>query len=180
MFSQRKINKQILLGLLLFAILIYYYCSSLKLQAQTIDLEGTSAPDFELRDVNGKIVTLSEFKNKVVVLVFWAILCPPCRAEIPNLIELTDKWKDKDVVIIGLALEKDEKKLKKFVEEQKINYIVLQANKDVQKAYGNIQAIPTMFILDKDHKIIKKHVGFTEKKIIEQEVESLIQPSLSK
>jgi len=122
--------------------------------------ELTIAPDFTLQDINGNEVTLSDFKGKVVVLNFWATWCPPCRKEIPVFIELYKKYKDEGLVIIGISLDREGKRvLIPFVKKFGINYPVLIGTKKVVDAYGGIRGIPTTFIIDKKGKIRKKHIG---------------------
>jgi len=122
--------------------------------------ELTIAPDFTLQDINGNEVTLSDFKGKVVILNFWATWCPPCRKEIPVFIELYKKYKDEGLVIIGISLDREGKKvLIPFVKKFGINYPVLIGTQKVVDAYGGIRGIPTTFIIDKKGKIRKKHIG---------------------
>ncbi|RCK78058.1 MAG: Thiol:disulfide interchange protein [Candidatus Ozemobacter sibiricus] len=132
------------------------------------------APTFTLPTPDGKTVSLDQYKGQIVLLDFWAILCPPCRAEIPGFIDITNKYKDKGVVVLGLSLDKEAGKLRRFVEENKINYPILMATKEVQMAYGNVQAIPTTFLLDRNHTIVKKHVGFTEQAVFEADLDELL------
>src|SRR5204863_9720194 len=66
---------------------------------------GSIAPDFELQDLSGKTVRLSDYKGKVVVLNFWATWCGPCRAEIPDLITLQSRYGPKGMVVLGLSMD---------------------------------------------------------------------------
>jgi peroxiredoxin len=135
---------------------------------------GTAA-SWELKDVDGKTVKLSDFKGKVVILDFWATWCPPCRAEIPSFVELQDKYKDKGLQIIGISVDQDGAKvLKPFIEQNKINYPIILADEKVQSDYGGIEGIPTTFIIDKEGKISAKHVGLTQKAEFEKEIEPLL------
>lgn len=145
------------------------FAGAVALAAQT-----GPAPDFTLPTVDGNPISLSSFKGKVVLLDFWAIFCPPCRAEIPGFIDLYTRYKDKGVEIIGLSLDKEPGKLKTFIAENKINYPILITSKEVQNDYGKVQAIPTTFLLDRNLNIVKKHVGFTEKATFEAEIEELL------
>lgn len=136
--------------------------------------QNSTAPDFTLKDINGRPVSLSQFRGKAVILDFWATWCPPCRQEIPNLVDYYNKNKDK-VAIIGIAVDDDGVKVvKPFVKEFKMTYPVVIADAKVQQAYGGIQGIPTKFFISKEGKIVKSSVGYLE---IET-VKKIIQPLL--
>lgn len=122
-----------------------------------------AAPDFSLEDINGKVVKLSDFKNKIVIIDFWATWCPPCRKGIPDLIELQNDYK-KDLVIIGISLDRETKKdVPGFVKNYGINYPIVYGNQEVSQKYGGIQAIPTSFIIDKKGYIVETYVGLVPK-----------------
>lgn len=132
------------------------------------------APDFSLSTIDGETLKLSDYKGKVIILDFWATWCPPCRKEIPDLIKLYDKYKDKGLIIIGISSE-DTNTLKEFSEDNGINYPIALGNQKVAEAYGGIQYIPTTFVIDREGNIIKKHVGFTEYEVFEAEIKELLQ-----
>ncbi len=136
-------------------------------------------PAFELPDVNGTIVKSESFAGKVLVIDFWATWCPPCRQEIPGFIELYSALKDKGVEIIGISLDEDKKELVKFVPANKMNYPVLHDEKGtVAKLFGDkfgeISGIPTTFIVNKKGEVVSTHVGFTDKKVFEDEINKLL------
>jgi len=128
---------------------------------------GPKAPDFSLPDLSGKTVTLEQYRGSVVILDFWATWCPPCRASIPELVKLQDKYKDKGLVILGISTD-DQRKvnneyLRSFCEKFKINYRVLRYDYKVIEAYFGNQApaIPTMYVIDREGQVRDKFVGFT-------------------
>jgi thiol-disulfide isomerase/thioredoxin len=109
------------------------------------------APDFKLTGLDGKPVTLADSKGKVLLLNFWATWCGPCRAEIPDLVELQNKYKDR-LQILGLVVDDDDQDaIQKFVAEFGINYPVAVATDAIRFQYGGIPALPTSFVelLDK-------------------------------
>lgn len=122
--------------------------------------EGKLPPSFTLPDLAGNEVTLADYAGKVVVLDLWATWCPPCRQEIPFLIELYEEHKDAGLVVVGIGLDDGgEKVLRPFVEQNGMTYPVLVGNRDVGQAY-KLQGIPTTFILDRNGRIAAKHLGF--------------------
>jgi thiol-disulfide isomerase/thioredoxin len=132
------------------------------------------APDFKLTGLDGKPVTLASAKGKVILLNFWATWCGPCRAEIPDLIELQNKYKDR-LQILGLVVDDDDQDaIKKFVAEFNINYPVAIATDDVRIQYGGIGALPTSFMLDSDGRVVQKHEGLRDPVLYETEIRSLL------
>ncbi len=104
-----------------------------------------------LKTVDGKTLKLADYRGKVVLVDVWATWCPPCRREIPEMVELQKEiTKEKlDIVIIGMAIDKDPAVLPKFIKANKINYpIVLRDNK-VIAALGEMEYIPTKFVIDR-------------------------------
>lgn len=133
------------------------------------------APEFSLKDMSGAERKLSDFKDKVVIIDFWATWCPPCRQEIPHFIDLYNRYKAEGLEIIGISMDTNPgKTLPAFVEEKGINYPILLGNDKVYNLYGGIAAIPTTFIIDKEGKIRKKYIGYTEKEVFEKDIKELL------
>ena len=133
--------------------------------------------DFKLKDLDGKEVSLASFKDpdKVVLLNFWATWCGPCKAEIPGFVELQEKYKDK-LTIIGYSVDDTAELAKKYAEQYNINYPILlgEGREDVQDAYGPIWGIPASFIISKDGKVCRKHMGIAPKAVFEKEIVALM------
>jgi thiol-disulfide isomerase/thioredoxin len=131
--------------------------------------------DFKLKDLEGKEVALASYKGKVVLLNFWATWCGPCKAEIPGFIELQEKYKDK-ITIIGYSVDDTAEMAKKYAEQMKMNYPILlgENREDVQDAYGPIWGIPASFLISKDGKVCRKHMGIAPKDVFEKELVALM------
>lgn len=141
----------------------------------TVPSNDRPAPNFELPDVNGKKVRLSDFKGKIIILDFWATWCPPCRAEIPGFIELYNKYKDKGVVVIGISLDEGGvRDVVPFMKEFGINYPILIGNFKVTQDYGGIRGIPTTFVIDRKGNIRAKYVGYRPKEVFERDIIMLL------
>jgi peroxiredoxin len=122
--------------------------------------KGMSPPAFTLPALDGAQVSLSDYEGKVVVLDLWATWCPPCRQEIPFLVELHKELESQGLVVLGVGLDQGgESALAPFAEEYGVTYPVLVGNRDVQAAYG-VTGIPTTFLIGRDGRIATKHVGY--------------------
>lgn len=148
--------------------------------SSTSEIKGdeNKAPDFTLLTVEGKNVSLSDFKGKVVIVDFWATWCPPCRRGIPDLISLQNDYKDK-IAVIGISMDQENTKagVPDFVNKMGINYPIVYFNNKVIDDYGGISAIPTTFIIDQNGNIINKLIGLYPKSEIEKQLKVLIKES---
>jgi thiol-disulfide isomerase/thioredoxin len=136
------------------------------------------APDFELTTLDGKSLKLSDYNGKIVILDFWATWCGPCRRGIPDLVEIQKEYND-DVVVIGISLDQEntQDQLQPFVEYFNINYPIVLWSEKVVEDYGNIGAIPTSFIIDKDGNIVNKFVGLMPKESFVEQINSILKKS---
>jgi len=137
---------------------------------------GTSkAPDFSLKTSSGKKITLSKLRGKLVVVNFWATWCGPCRAEIPGFMDVYEKYKSKGLEIVGVSLDEGGwNDVKPFVKQFNIPYPIVLGNQRVAEKYGNIEAIPTTFIVDKDGNIVSRHIGYMKEEDFESAVKSYL------
>ncbi|HEU5247888.1 MAG TPA: TlpA disulfide reductase family protein [Candidatus Udaeobacter sp.] len=130
------------------------------------------APDWELKNLEGKVVKLSEFRGKVVILDFWATWCGPCRVEIPHFVELQKQYRDKGLAVIGVSLdEQGPEVVKKFVKQFGVNYPVVIGNEKIADAYG-IEGLPTTFVIDRHGRIVSWYIGYNDKAVFEKEIQS--------
>jgi len=136
---------------------------------------GKAAPSFTLQDLNGKPVSLSDFKGKVIVLDFWATWCPPCVIEIPHFIELYEQYKDQGFAMVGISLDREGiSVVKSFVRKYQINYPILMTDGQVDRVYGGITAIPTTFVIDSAGNIRQKYIGYRDKAVFEADIKALL------
>ena len=134
-----------------------------------------TAPDFVLKDIGGKNVQLSQYRGKMVVVEFWATWCPPCKATIPGLIAVQEKYAGKGLVVFGVSIDEGDdvrSKLSAFSKKYKINYPVLLGSEEVSRAYG-VMSIPATFLVGKDQKIISAYKGYVDdlENIISQQID---------
>ena len=131
---------------------------------------AVKAPDFTLADLEGNRVQLADYGGKVVLLNFWGTWCGPCRREIPDFIELMDKYQESGLEIIGVTLTSGPpENIQRFSDRMGINYTLLtdievRETQTVTWEYGKatgrpINGIPTTFIIDREGYIVKKYTG---------------------
>ncbi len=134
-------------------------------------------PDFSLPDTSGQDRQISEWDGKTIALNFWATWCPPCRKEIPVLIEVQDEYRDQGLQIIGLAIDEMEL-VQTYAKEMNINYPLLvgeQAALEVAEAFGTgVTALPFTVIISPSGTVETVHYGELHKK----ELVDLIKPYL--
>ncbi|MGE5400280.1 MAG: TlpA disulfide reductase family protein [Ignavibacteriales bacterium] len=131
--------------------------------------------NIELTSTEGNKVKLSDYRGKAVILDFWATWCPPCRKGIPDLISLKNDFKGKNVEIIGISMDQETKPdVVPFIKQYGINYPVVYYDPTVLSSFGNIESIPTTYIIDKDGKIISSYVGLTDKANLKKDVKKAL------
>jgi len=166
-----KIKHLVLLVTLIFFQGVYVSCGESNPSLSRLP----SAPNFILKDLNGKKVTLSDFKGKVIILDFWTTWCPPCRAEIPHLIDLYAAYRGRGLEVVGIALEPyNLRGVKDFIQRYRVTYPVLIGDNKVSADYGEIVSIPTTFVITQDAKIYRAYVGYQEKAVFEKDIQTLL------
>jgi thiol-disulfide isomerase/thioredoxin len=124
----------------------------------------TDVPAFTVTDLTGRTMSSRDWKGKVVLVNFWATWCPPCLAEIPDLIALQDKYRD-EVVVIGVSEDEGSiDAVKRFAEDRKINYPIVMATPELQQLFPGVIALPTTFVLDPEGRMAHKRVGLLNAK----------------
>lgn len=129
------------------------------------------APDFKLPAVDGSMVSLSDYSSKVIVVDFWATWCPPCLEMIPVLSKLHRQYGDKGVVVLGVSLDQEGlEALSAFVHENLIPYKILMGDKRITRAFGGISSIPTLYIIDREGRLVRKLAGYHSFSELEEQV----------
>lgn len=131
---------------------------ALGIPGERVSLAGKAAADFSLKDTQGAKVNLSDFRGKVVLLDFWASWCGPCREELPRIVKLYEKLKDKELVVFGVN-DEDAGTIRSYL--KKYDYglpTLVDSNQSVHKMYG-VRAIPTIIIIGRDGVVAADYVG---------------------
>ena len=131
-------------------------------------------PPFLLSDIEGDVVSTASWRGKVVLLNFWATWCPPCRDEIPELIELSKRFKDK-LEIVGVSMDDapaDE--VRQFARNMGMEYPIVMGSRTLSTEYGGVPALPTSFLVNTEGRIVQKHEGLYPIDQYDSEVRSLL------
>jgi thiol-disulfide isomerase/thioredoxin len=133
------------------------------------------APEFELPDLGGNTVHLSDSRGNVRLVDFWTTWCAPCREEIPMFKELHAAYAAKGFTLVGIAMDDEGvSKVKPFVEENRIPYLTLIGTEDVATSFGGVVGYPTKFLVDRDGRIVKTWVGPVPRSVLEKNIQALL------
>jgi peroxiredoxin len=127
-------------------------------------------PDLSLTDLNGSAIHTVDYKNKVVLVNFWAAWCVPCAEEVPQFIALQKKYQGQGLQVIGFSVDDDAEELRNFDRKYQINYPVVPSDVKTAGAFGGVLGLPTTFVIGRDGRIRTKHTGTTDFSVLEQEV----------
>jgi peroxiredoxin len=139
------------------------------------------APEFELKDADGKPVKLSDYKGKVVLLNFWATWCGPCKIEVPWFVEFEQNYRDQGFAVLGVSMDEEGwEVVKPFVASAKVNYRIVIGDDMTAQKYGGVESLPTSFIVDRQGRIAAVHVGLVSKKDYQNEIVELLKDPVEK
>jgi len=131
-------------------------------------------PPFLLNDLSGQEISTANWRGKVVLLNFWATWCPPCRDEIPEMIELSKRFRD-HLQIVGVSMDDGPSgDVRQFAREMGINYPIVMGSETLSSEYGGVPALPTSFVVNTDGRIVQKHEGLYPIDRYDSEVRSLL------
>ena len=146
-------------------------------------LVNKPAPAFTLQDVNGKKISLADYKGKALLLNFWATWCGPCKIETPWLVQLRDKYASQGFEVLGISSEgdgytpadktgwaQDRAAIQAFATQMKVSYPMLMGGDSISKPYGGVEDLPTSFFVNRDGTIVATQVGLTSESDIESNI----------
>ena len=132
------------------------------------------APPLQAQDLLGKPVNKDNWAGKVVLVNFWATWCPPCREEIPELLQLKKEYKDR-LEIVGISEDDDPPaSVLKFARQMGMTYPIVMATPELIEAYGGVPALPTSFLIDTQGRVVQKHSGLFPIEGYDLEIRSLL------
>ncbi len=138
-------------------------------------LQGKVAPGFTLVDLDGKKVSLADYKGKPVLVNFWATWCGPCKIEMPWFQEFSQKYAGQGLVVLGLAADDASKTIiGGTARKLSVSYPILIADSKVEEAYGGVSYLPESFYVSKDGKILLETAGMSDDSGGKDEIEANI------
>jgi thiol-disulfide isomerase/thioredoxin len=133
------------------------------------------APSLSLKDLRGRTVRLSDYKGKVVLLNFWATWCPPCRAEVPDLVKWQQEYRGRGLQVIGVTYPPTNRaEVRRFIRRLKVNYPVVLGSLDTKKLFIEGETLPITVVIDKEGNIRERIEGI----LLPEEFEEKIKPLL--
>lgn len=137
--------------------------------------QEAKARDFEVTLIDGEPFKLSDHKGKVVLLNIWATWCAPCREEVPDFVELYDRYKDEGLEILGVSIDKQgESVVRPFMEEYNVNYPVVIDRGTIMDKYGPTMGIPTTYVIGREGNLEYFAVGALTNKELEPRLQDLL------
>ena len=157
-------------GIVFTAIMIAFWPTSVSGQ-------GVKAPQFKLRDLNGRTVRLSDYKGKVVLINFWATWCPPCRAEMPDLVRLQHDYAKQGLQIIGITYPPERKdRVRRFARSLKVNYPIVLGTREIKARFSSEETLPLTVVINRDGTVSEIISGI----LLHEEFDEKIKPLLIK
>ncbi len=157
------------------AVLVPDHGGSGGAEAPATKLEGKPAPGFTLIDLDGKKVSLADFRGKPVLIDFWATWCGPCKLEMPWIAEFSQKYAGQGLVVLGLVTDSPgNETIRKTASRSGVSYPVLMADDKVEDAYGGVDYLPENFYVDRSGKVAIETFGVTSESGGKDEMEANI------
>jgi len=133
-------------------------------------------PDFSEDTVLGQSkIDSASLRGQVVLVNFWATWCPPCRKEIPSLIEMQEKYRARGFTILGISMDEGGRKVvSKFLEKLGVNYPVIIGDTSLARGFGGVMGVPASFLVDREGNVVKRYDGYVSEKVLSGEIEQLL------
>jgi thiol-disulfide isomerase/thioredoxin len=143
-----------------------------RIQSLNQAASAPQAPSIVLSGLDGSRITLADYRGKVVLVNFWATWCGPCEKEIPQFVELQQKYGPQGLQIVGISMDDSLEPVRSFYARQRMNYPVGLADSQTVQAFGGIFGLPVNFVLNRQGAIVAKHVGSTDFAVLQKEIEA--------
>ena len=150
--------------------------ASLALHSATARAEGPGrvAPSFAVRTLDGKMFRMAEHRGRPVVLDFWATWCAPCRASMPHLASIQERYHGDGLVVLGLSVDEGGPAVvRRFAERLRIHFRLALADEKLLDQYGPIRQIPTTFFINRRGEVVRRTVGYLDAETLDAYVQEL-------
>lgn len=136
---------------------------------------GQLAPNFKVLSTSGQTISQDKYLGHVLILDFFATWCQPCRQSIPHLVEMNRKYGKQGLQILGLSVDDDERSVKTFTDEFRVNYPLALAGGSIMVDFG-VRSVPVMYLVDKKGKIAEVYRGYSSEvaRSVEQSIKRLL------
>jgi cytochrome c biogenesis protein CcmG, thiol:disulfide interchange protein DsbE len=135
---------------------------------------GDAAPAFTIKTINGKSVSLSDFRGDVVLLNFWATWCGPCQTEMPRFMRFQRQYGPQHFQVIGISMDDSDAPVRTFAAKLKVNYPIAVGTAKLAGSYGGILGMPITLLIDRSGNIAKRYEGAVDLDVIERDIEQLL------
>jgi thiol-disulfide isomerase/thioredoxin len=133
------------------------------------------APPLTLKSIQGRVFRLSNYKSKIVLLNFWATWCPPCRAEMPDLVRMQREYGARGLQVIGITYPPETVgEVRRFVRKLKVNYPVAMGTKETKALFDESETLPVTIVIDREGKIVERIEGILLPEEFEQKIKPLL------
>lgn len=137
--------------------------------------QGNRAPALAIKDLRGRTLRLSDYRGKVVVLNFWATWCPPCRAEMPDLVKMQREYRSKGLQVIGVTYPPQEtEEVRRFVKQLGVNYPIALGTKEIKTLFDESETLPVTIVIDRQGTIRERIEGILLPEEFEQKIKPLL------
>ena len=141
------------------------------------DLRGKRAPEFSLKTLDGKRISLADYRGKAVLINFWATWCAPCKLETPWFVALRTQYAPQGFEILGISeddADTPRTKLAKFGQELGVNYPLMVADDAMTRKYGGVEFLPTSYFVGRDGKVVAESAGLVSKDEVEANIKKAL------
>jgi thiol-disulfide isomerase/thioredoxin len=137
--------------------------------------QKVNAQALTLKDLRGHTVRISDYRGKVVLLNFWATWCPPCRAEMPDLVKWQREFADKGLQVIGITYPPTKlREVRRFIRSIKVNYPILLGAIKTKTLFDSVEALPITVVIDREGNVRERIEGILLNEEFEQKVKPLL------
>jgi cytochrome c biogenesis protein CcmG/thiol:disulfide interchange protein DsbE len=147
----------------------------LLISAVWVAAQSPQKANLDLKDLNGRRLTLEDYKGKVLLINFWATWCPPCLSEIPDLVKWQRKYRAQGLRIVGITYPPQSKsEVRRFIKKLRVNYRIAMGTESTKAMFTNREVLPLTVVIDREGKVREVIVGVVYPDEFEKKVKPLI------